>query len=490
MSTVLHLHHEYEEHLQSAKPTKLRSTEVHPPPGTLGYIRTIPSQLIPPINTVAKFSSILPTFELKQNLGLAAMDHTKLPENFNWRHNGGKKSQLISKPGNQMLCGSCWAISTAGIVGDNHVVSNTVNWKPNLSTTWSLSCYPQKQCEGGNPAKLLQDIAKNGIATKNCVDYSWCNNSDSCNGKASKHFESTQNKNINLSTFIPNCGCYNSNNKHYLYSIEAPNLISIDKGGLNEDNFAITVKKHIYNYGPVQGGFIVFKNFRTGAFTKVNGGVYLETGVYDNKPIHFDNEQINTKTNYIGTHSIAIIGWGVEKNIIVDNNGVKKDVPYWYCRNSWTDKWGDGGYFKMAMYPFNKISQFDKIISLQAPSGMIEIGGMVIFRATKAPELKKLPKIQSKFLSIPKDKENSYYEIETQDKGDKGDKGDNTKIQKNQILKYVFIVLTVLVIITILFFLVRWLLSIIRRRINTVYVSKKGKVRRVVGSGREGSYLF
>lgn len=59
-----------------------------------------------------------------------------------------------------MLCGSCWAISAAGIVADNHVVSETVNWKPDLSTTWCLSCYPQSQCQGGNPALLYEDIAK------------------------------------------------------------------------------------------------------------------------------------------------------------------------------------------------------------------------------------------------------------------------------------------------------------------------------------------
>ena len=110
------LEHNYEEHLSMAKHINLRSTKVQPPYGALGDISIIPEQTIPPINTVTLFSSTLPVFELKKHIGLAALDHTKLPENFNWRHNGGQNSQLISKPGNQMLCGSCWAISTAGIV--------------------------------------------------------------------------------------------------------------------------------------------------------------------------------------------------------------------------------------------------------------------------------------------------------------------------------------------------------------------------------------
>jgi hypothetical protein len=42
------------------------------------------------------------------------------------------------------------------------------------------------------------------------------------------------------------------------------------------------------------------------------------------------------------------------------------DVPYWIARNSWTTKWGIGGYFRIAQYPFNKTSQFDATVFVQA----------------------------------------------------------------------------------------------------------------------------
>ena len=304
----------------------------------------------------------------------------------------------------------CWAISAAGIVADNHVVSGTVNWKPNLSTTWCLSSYPQNKCKGGNPGILYKDISANGIATNNCVDYSWCSENQACNGKATGHF---QNQNVNLSDLIPTTkrACYNSSSPHYLYFIDEPKSMSIGTDGLIGENFTNIVKKHIYYNGPVQGGFLVFKNFMSGAFTKVNGGVYLEDGDYSGGPIQFDPDQINT-SNYMGSHAIAIIGWGIEKNVVVDNDGTKKDIPYWYCRNSWTENWGDRGYFKMAMYPYNSIVQFDKTIIINNIQG----GGMVMMKASKPPDSLTLEQIEQKFLE-KLSKPASYYSTETKDYG-------------------------------------------------------------------------
>ena len=97
----------YEEHLMGAKPIFLEQSIVHPPKGALGALTIIPRQIIPPINTNI-MSDILPKFKLSEHAGLSAIDTRTLPVKFNWRENGGSKSSLISTPGNQMLCGSCW----------------------------------------------------------------------------------------------------------------------------------------------------------------------------------------------------------------------------------------------------------------------------------------------------------------------------------------------------------------------------------------------
>jgi hypothetical protein len=114
-----------------------------------------------------------------------------------------------------------------------------------------------------------------------------------------------------------------------------------------------------------------------------------------------------------GLHAISIVGWGVAKNIQYDNDKVG-DVPYWHCRNSWGEKWGnEGGYFKIAMYPFNKIAQFDKQV-------MTEIGGpvgsMILIRATERPKMVEMDQITQKYRdNINKQLPNTYYMADPQE---------------------------------------------------------------------------
>ena len=79
---TLNLKHDYIKHLRNANPIPLGQNIIHPPKGSLGSITVIPRQTIPPINTNINFDMI-PKFQLSQHPGLAAIDDTILPENFN-----------------------------------------------------------------------------------------------------------------------------------------------------------------------------------------------------------------------------------------------------------------------------------------------------------------------------------------------------------------------------------------------------------------------
>lgn len=410
-----------DDHRQDAKPTFFGPSHPHGLSDIhYGGHATTP-MFIPPINTDITFT--LPEYDVTSHPGLS--DVTNIPDEFNWHTVTDddsdeilKKKALIATPGNQALCGSCWAISGAGIISDNFVVSGLVTWKPNLSTTWLLACNRQQQCSGGNPQKVFEYVAQNGIGTNHCVDYSWCMEDPQCSGSALKHFDTKNAKEKHLPTAaelnkkIPTCGCYSSDGDHLIYVIDSnisqmavqPEQTDIEGCEIHTDSATVAkyekqvkanaadIRKHIYVKGPVMGAFIVFKNFMDGNFTKSEGEVYLERGVYSSDgSVTFSDEQATGK-NFKGGHAVAVIGWGVAKNILVDNGGKRADVPYWYARNSWKTTWGsDGGYFKMAMYPWNKISCFDIQARVQQSVGesgagkCIPSGGFVMISVSKKP---------------------------------------------------------------------------------------------------------
>ena len=324
---MINVQHNYLDGLKNATYTVLKKHVIAPPKGSLSAPTTIPEMVLPPLNTIIYYPDVT-TFTPGEFIGLQA-EETPVPDNFNWHSDSNddtkdiiKKKALITTPGNQALCGSCWAIAGAGIVSDNFVVSDVVDYKPNLSTTWTLACNPQHICKGGNPAVLFKDIASKGIASNYCVDYSWCMKNENCNGEATKHFKNK----VNLSELVPKCGCVEMK-EHYLYKIDkAISNIYIGAPKINNINIlAAKVKRHIYLKGPVLGSFLVFKNFMRGTFTQLGSGIYFEDGVYDNHTVTFDSKQYAPE-NYAGSHAVAIIGWGVEKDVNT-SQGVK-NVPY------------------------------------------------------------------------------------------------------------------------------------------------------------------
>ncbi len=74
------------------------------------------------------------------------------------------------------------------------------------------------------------------------------------------------------------------------------------------------IKREILANGPVETGFVVYKDFMT-----------YRSGIYT-----------RNSDEALGGHAVKVVGWGVE-------NGTE----YWTCANSWSPKWGEDGFFKI-----------------------------------------------------------------------------------------------------------------------------------------------
>jgi hypothetical protein len=99
----------------------------------------------------------------------------------------------------------------------------------------------------------------------------------------------------------------------------------------------------------------------------------------------------------LGAHAVSMTGWGMAP---VSRSLVRPDierlypslktsetdpsmvmVPYWWVRNSWGTSFAEGGFFKMAAYPFNRISCLERSIKISSDGRSVIAGGCVLFLA-------------------------------------------------------------------------------------------------------------
>lgn len=341
-----------------------------------------------------------------------------IPEAFSWGIPTAEdppdvlqKKSLIDGVRDQYLCGSCYAVTLAQILSDCHVVSGVVSWAPNVSTTSIMACFgSDKPCNGGNPARLSRElsVAGAGAMDQTCIDYSWCSEDDKwCTNRRGKD-EFNVSYLDKLNNNVPTtCGCYFNKSRKYKYKFDAPGQL-VHNGGRFRPVYKTMVKRHILQYGPVIGSFAVYPNFNKFLIygNEINGGVYFENGNYTSDMTAMG---WNAMTGVIkGFHAVSVMGWGVAKNIEYAN-GQFGDVPYWHCRNSYGRYAGKGGYFKIAMHPFNTAGgQIDSLFSVGRTT---DLGGIILLKCTSPPiDVTPNEISEPKLEAISRSQDDAFYE--------------------------------------------------------------------------------
>lgn len=387
---------------------------------------------IPPLNTDIRMNNLLPEYANEEDISPLVFtalhphdNHSELMalENFSWHtinesdnEDIKRKKSLIHPVQNQHMCGSCWAMALAACISDCFVVSGAVNWMPRIAPTFLMMSIPKylgnSQCDGGNPASTAFALESMPIADTTCIDYSWCTNDKKVctSAAAAHHFKSTLGSTLNANIPNPDSACYFEGDK-YLYQIDSGTEALYITDKMQPTKFRDIIKRHIIEFGPPLAGYAVLNNFINGDFTNedINQGIYFDRAKYSsittNRPLIF-NDSYASIYQLSGLHAVAVVGWGIGKNVQYDNDKYG-DVPYWIARNSWGSSWGHmKGYFKIAMYPWNKFAQFGKQLYVHGA----KIGGMIMVRCTKPPVIGKLKTINDKYLTnIVRSMDDEYY---------------------------------------------------------------------------------
>ena len=198
----------------------------------------------------------------------------------------------------QSNCGSCWAFGAAEAISDRICIFSNQTLNVKISAADLVTCceFCGFGCDGGWQGNAWRYWETDGVCT---------GGSKGENNTCKPYFLPDD----GVNDYTPPCSdqCNPQYPKPYkedkFFGKETYSVIGEEK-----------MMREIYSRGSIEAAFTVFEDFET----------YKE-GVYQ-----------YVTGEYLGGHSIKIIGWGEE-------GGVK----YWICVNSWTEDWGDKGTFKM-----------------------------------------------------------------------------------------------------------------------------------------------
>ncbi len=238
---------------------------------------------------------------------------------------------------------SCWAFATASCLADRfNIHSNNkvhlqlsaarmvlCNWQDDefinmqrfsvMEDVNNLIQIKQKGCYGNSLADAWTYLYVVGTVTESCCPYSLREE------KSIADFESTD----DMPLCIEIAGMYSDMcsdfeiRPHYGREFGTPSrfyrcyqyfsIPGVPKDSGSEKN----IRMHIYKYGPVTTGYMVYSDFYA----------------FDPKTTIYKWDKFSPFT---GGHAVEIVGWGTEKG-----------VDFWWIKNSWGTQWGIDGYFRI-----------------------------------------------------------------------------------------------------------------------------------------------
>lgn len=213
-----------------------------------------------------------------------------LPTNFDPREKWANCSTIkeVYEQGN---CGSCWTFGSATTMSDRMCIH--INKIARLSEQDFECCSGcvdpgESVCDGGYSEHAFDFWIKNGLVTQECKQYDVTElRKRICNKKC-------VDGNINY-----------ENDKHF-----GSKWHTI---GYNDEQ----IKAELVTNGPMQASFEVYVDFMS-----YNGGIYEHK---------YGELQ--------GYHSVRLLGYGEEKGL-----------KYWLVANSWGQRWGEKGLFKIKRF--------------------------------------------------------------------------------------------------------------------------------------------
>jgi C1A family cysteine protease len=185
----------------------------------------------------------------------------------------------------QGACASCYAMAAASVMSDRFYIASKGRINVDISPQSIMDC--SEGCHGGTASDAFKAMMEHKAAP------GWC---DPYTGSAGT------------------CGAHSCDTAtEYRAVVQGDHMATL---GIQGSDKMSAIMYQLYHYGPVYMRMEVYSDFP-----------YYRSGVYK----HQSSAQVR------GDHAVKLVGYGEEGS-----------VKYWLAQNSWGDKWGEKGFFRIA----------------------------------------------------------------------------------------------------------------------------------------------
>lgn len=256
-----------------------------------------------------------------------------LPKGFRGHH---VWSNYITQPEYLENCGDDWALVVCHCISDRFSIFSLGQINPIIDSDEVVYCGDLKRPRYIESVKSQSKLELNNICVgysvydaaryiyQNGISEAACFNQKDIKKRGFGKLEDYKSVG-ELKKDIPSCDVLLGTQLEHCTNEKLPRRIFRILSFINVDGTDqgyTTIKYEIYRYGPVVAGFLMYKDFLDN---------YDGTTIYTGPP---------PGTEYVGGHTVRILGWGRDSKLNID---------FWILANNWSTSWGEGGYFRMKM---------------------------------------------------------------------------------------------------------------------------------------------